>query len=84
MLYRKRVLETEIETEKTPDYEIKQMNILDALATAASAWDDVSQKTIANCFRHAGFKLLNKQRTNRASSYLNKAYDEIKKMMSKL
>ncbi|GFO22522.1 hypothetical protein PoB_004902700 [Plakobranchus ocellatus] len=57
MHYRKRVLKrviASIETETTSVCVIKQMSILDA--TAASAWDDVSQQIIINCFRHAGFK----------------------------
>ncbi|GFO42882.1 tigger transposable element-derived protein 6 [Plakobranchus ocellatus] len=33
------------------------MSILEATTTAASAWEDVSQRTIINRFRHTGFKL---------------------------
>lgn len=32
-----------------------KMSILDAIVTAADAWNDVKQETIANCFKHAIF-----------------------------
>ena len=74
-----------IETEKTPDSVMKEMNVLDAMTTAASAWDDVSHQTVANCFRHAGFKA-NLQAAETANSKLSelqvdlsKEHDELKK-----
>ena len=89
MHYGKRVLKkviAAIETEKTPDSVIKEMNVLDAMTTAASVWDDVSHQTIANCFRHVGFKT-NLQAAEPANSELSelqvdhsKEHDEIKKM----
>ena len=35
------------------------VNVLDALWIFHSAWDKVTEQTIANCFSHAGFKLPN-------------------------
>ena len=32
------------------------IDILGAMHLAKSAWNDVLQKAIAHCFRHAGFK----------------------------
>lgn len=34
----------------------KSFTVLDAILMISEAWEKVSQKTIANCFRHAGFK----------------------------
>lgn len=33
-----------------------EIDVLGAMHLAKSAWNDVSKETIANCFRHAGFK----------------------------
>lgn len=33
-----------------------EIDVLGAMHLAKSAWSDVSKETIANCFRHAGFK----------------------------
>ena len=86
--YRKNVLKkviAAIETEKTPDSVIKEMNVLDAMTTAAFVWDDVSHQTIANCFRDVGFKA-NLQAAETANSELSelqvdlsKEHDELKK-----
>lgn len=35
---------------------IKSLSILDAILMISEAWEKVTQATIANCFRHAGFK----------------------------
>ena len=42
----------ELETTDTP----YKLNILDAILFISKAWDQVSQQTISNCFRHAGFR----------------------------
>ncbi|XP_063617177.1 major centromere autoantigen B-like [Cydia splendana] len=36
----------------------KSFTVLDAILMISEAWEKVSPKTIANCFRHAGFKHL--------------------------
>jgi hypothetical protein len=35
-----------------------RVNLLEALHTARYAWNSVKQTTIANCFRHCGFKIV--------------------------
>lgn len=34
----------------------KSLSVLDAILMISEAWEKVTQTTIANCFRHAGFK----------------------------
>ncbi|KAG5897906.1 hypothetical protein JTB14_017761 [Gonioctena quinquepunctata] len=34
----------------------KSLSVLDAILMISEAWENVKQTTIANCFRHAGFK----------------------------
>ena len=60
--YRKMVLQKLIIAfNATPDEEKKafptvyKLSVLDALYTVRAAWGCVSDETIANCFRHAGF-----------------------------
>ena len=57
--YRKRVLKrliASIETHDDNKAHLK-LTVLDAITMAATAWDEVTPTTIANCFRHAGFVL---------------------------
>ncbi|GFN80990.1 tigger transposable element-derived protein [Plakobranchus ocellatus] len=72
-----------IETETTSDCVIKQVSILllDAITTAASAWDDVSQQTIVNCFRHASFIAAEPASDKQPDFGL---HEEIRQLMSRL
>lgn len=38
--------------------EQRSLTVLDALLMVSEAWEKITQKTIANCFKHAGFKKL--------------------------
>ncbi|KAL1487936.1 hypothetical protein ABEB36_015319 [Hypothenemus hampei] len=38
-----------------PELEVSFQIVIDAILMISQAWDTVSQKTIKNCFRHAGF-----------------------------
>lgn len=40
--------------------DIKSLSVLDAILMISEAWEKVTQTTIANCFRHAGFKDLSR------------------------
>ncbi|GFO27453.1 tigger transposable element-derived protein [Plakobranchus ocellatus] len=55
--YRRRVLKkviAKVDAGGDPKSHIN-ISILDAMITTSAAWNDVTQDTIANCFRHAGF-----------------------------
>ena len=51
-----------------PDKHIKDMfktiSLLDALHLLSESWDDVKSETIANCFRHGGFKVIPTEDSN--------------------
>lgn len=49
----------------------KKLTVLDAIMMISAAWENVSEKTISNCFRHAGFKesIESHQPTNQAVDY---------------
>ncbi|GFO06403.1 tigger transposable element-derived protein 4-like [Plakobranchus ocellatus] len=53
------------------------------MTTAASAWDDVSQQTIINCFRHAGLKL-NAAEPEQQKQPEFELHEEIGQLMSRL
>lgn len=44
-----------LEELKNTDSRPKKLNVLEAILLVSKAWDRVSQKTISNCFAHAGF-----------------------------
>ena len=55
-IYRKQVLRKFISFDETgsTDAHLK-MSLLDALVMSAASWHDVTDATVQNCFRHAGF-----------------------------
>ena len=46
-----------------------RINVLDALYFLRQAWNSVTQTTIANCYRHAGFKVTNDDSESATSNY---------------
>lgn len=59
--YRKLVIKKKIRAIDTKTEFV--INVLDALRMLNHAWSNVTSTTIANCYRHAGFQVTNRQHT---------------------
>jgi hypothetical protein len=54
--YRKRFCKNALQRDELGEADIYKINLLQVLQMAAAAWDDVTPKTIENCWNHAGIQ----------------------------
>ena len=54
--YRRRFCKNALERDELGEADIYNINLLQVLQMATAAWDDVTSKTIKNCWKHAGIQ----------------------------
>ena len=86
-LYRKRIMKrlvAAIDSGEGSNH--LNMTILDAMTTAAFAWDEVKVETVANCFRHAGFCIIEDEASpaQPVEGTTNAIDDEVVQLFNKL
>ncbi|XP_005089664.2 tigger transposable element-derived protein 6 [Aplysia californica] len=60
------------------------LSIFDAMIIASAAWNDVTQDTIANCFRHAGFSTTTQSGNEEEPSSLDSDRIEVEELLEQL